>query len=66
MTVVMNGGSDVEVGTRMERASSEAVVWGAYFGTFGGNVLGLWDLPGVGLRLACLRKGKEGRVHGGE
>lgn len=36
MTVVMNGGSDVEVGTRMEGASSEAVVCGGVF----------WDIWG--------------------
>lgn len=36
MTVVMNGGSDVEVGTRMERASSEgSCVWGCILGHLG-------------------------------
>lgn len=40
--------------------------WGVFMDIWGKNVLGLWDLPGVGLCLACLRKGKEASVSGGE
>lgn len=50
-------------------ANAEAVVCvcvGVFMDLWGYNILGLWDLPGVGLCLCCLRKGKEASVGGRE
>lgn len=56
---------------RRKGASSEAGVCvggegSVFMDIWGKNILGLWNLPGVGLCLACLRKGKEAGVGEGE